>query len=1353
MSASIPASTLEKFTTFGDFLRFLRRRAGMTQVELSIAVGYSDAQISRLEQNLRLPDLPTIEARFVPALYLEHEPEAVTRLLELAANVRREDAPALGLCPYKGLNYFDETDADLFVGRETLTEKLTERVLSLTSNRDASNDRFLAIVGASGSGKSSLVRAGLVPGLRWNQISANWPIHVITPTAHPLESLAASLTEQAGSMVATAGLMDDLAREPRSLNLFVKRLLKSTGDAHLLLVVDQFEELFALCRSEVERSAFIDNLLTTASEEDGAATIVIALRADFYAYCAEYPELREALARQQEYIGAMSAEELRRVIEEPAQRGRWEFEPGLVDLLLHDVGREPGALPLLSHALLETWQRRRGRTMTLSGYTASGGVRGAIAETAEAVFVDQFNPDQRAIARRIFLRLTELGDETATGDTRRRAAFDELILKPEEAAETRSVLKVLADARLITTSEDSAEVAHEALIREWPKLRGWLEDNREGLRLHRHLTEAAREWAAMDRQVDLLHRGARLAQALEWAEDHADEMNPLESEFLDASQAWAEHEAAERELQRQRELEAARKLAEAEKERARLESRRAEEQARAAGQLRKRAVYLAGALVVALGMALVALFFGVQTRQAALRAQDQQRVSFSRELAAAAISNLDSDPERSILLALQGLSAAHTLEAEIALHRAIPASRVELTLSGHTGEVWGIAYHPDGTQLATSSSDGTIKLWDSNSGRELLTLTDDGPVLFIDYNPDGTRLASAGTDGTAKVWDVGTGEILLTLSGHSDVIIDVAFSPNGKYLATSSQDKTARLWDLESGKELLTLTGYKGFVNYVDFSPDGDLLAAGGGDGTVKLWDVTQLLREDLDASTDTTGWELVTLQGGGGSHNGSSFSPDGKLLATGTESGLVRVWDVAASLAAASGQELLTLRGHAGPVTITDFSPDGTRLASASYDGTAKVWDVASGQELFTLAGHTSAILNLGFSPDGTRLATPSWDGTAKVWNLSYEWELMGLAAHASGVDGATAIAFNPDGTRLATSGDDGKVKIWELEMSAKSASARELSTVVNHTAEIWDVALSPDWTRLATASDDGTIGMWDADSGRELFTLTSHTPSPISVSFNGVTGVDFSPDGKYLASVGDDGMVRIWDAATGREVFAMQAHTADYSAASPFLGASDVAFSPDGTRLVTAGTDDKAIVWDISTALNTSISAALGTDAQSGEAVLTLSGHQGDISHITFNQDGTQLATASLDTTARVWDVESGDLLLTLSGHTGGVMGVVFNPDGTRLATASLDGTAKVWDATTGDVLLTLSGHSGIVNAVAFSPHGTRLITAGQDGTVRVYVLPIEDLVALGQSRVTRSLTAEECRQYLHVEACPDE
>src|SRR5687768_2445384 len=593
MAASIPANTLEKFTTFGDLLRFLRRRAGITQLELSIAVGYSDAQISRLEQNLRPPDIPTIEARFVTALGLEDEPKAAARLLDLAANVRREDAPGLGLCPYNGLNYFDESDADLFVGREELTAKLAERVLSLTSSGSPNQTRFLAVIGASGSGKSSLVRAGLIPALRWNKKSIDWQIHILTPTAHPLESLAATLTQESNSVTATASLMDDLARDSRSLQIFAKQKLGLKDGSHLLLVVDQFEELFALCRSEEERIAFINNLLTAAAEVDGPLILLIALRADFYAHCANYIQLREALSKNQEYIGAMSEEELRRAIEEPARRGRWEFEPGLVDLLLHDIGHEPGALPLLSHALLETWQRRRGRVMTLSGYTSSGGVRGAIAETAEAVFADRFTHDQQDVARRIFLRLTELGDETATGDTRRRASFNELILKPEETNTTHTLLKVLADARLIVTSEDTVEVAHEALIREWPRLRSWLEDNREGLRLHRQLTEAAQEWDSLNREPDLLYRGARLTQVQEWAEMHADEMNQLEREFVDASISWAQQEAVEREAQRQRELEAAQKLAASEKQ-------RAEEQARSAAQLNKRARYLTGAFIVAL---------------------------------------------------------------------------------------------------------------------------------------------------------------------------------------------------------------------------------------------------------------------------------------------------------------------------------------------------------------------------------------------------------------------------------------------------------------------------------------------------------------------------------------------------------------------------------------------------------------------------------------------------------------------------------------------------------------------------------------------------------------------------------
>ncbi|HZM25110.1 MAG TPA: helix-turn-helix domain-containing protein, partial [Anaerolineales bacterium] len=472
--------TPASFQTFGDLLKYLRRRAQLTQLELSIIVGYSEAQIGRLEKNQRRPDLTALQALFIPALHFGNEHELSARFLELAQATRQEDAPAPGFAPYKGLLFFDESDSDLFFGREVLTARLADRVTDLAI--DAST-RLLAVVGASGSGKSSLVRAGLAVTLK----KRGWDVHVFTPGANPLKALETQLYL-------------DQAKAERE---------------RVLILVDQFEEVFTLCRDESERLAFIQKLFTYSQDTFNKTTVVIALRADFYSHCAQYPRLRQAVATEQEYIGQMRIEELRRAIEEPARRGGWEFEPGLVDVLLNDIGAqgsqepEPGALPLLSHALLATWERRRGRTFTLDGYRASGGVRSAIAETAESVFTDQLNRTQQNLARDVFLRLTELGE--GTEDTRRRAGLNELARQSEEATQLRSVLNTLAESRLITLNEDSAEVAHEALIREWQRLREWLNEDRDGLKLHRHLTETVREWESHGRDRSELYRGARLA--------------------------------------------------------------------------------------------------------------------------------------------------------------------------------------------------------------------------------------------------------------------------------------------------------------------------------------------------------------------------------------------------------------------------------------------------------------------------------------------------------------------------------------------------------------------------------------------------------------------------------------------------------------------------------------------------------------------------------------------------------------------------------------------------------------------------------------------------------------------------
>ncbi len=360
---------------------------------------------------------------------------------------------------------------------------------------------------------------------------------MITPGACPLESLAIGLTRATDSVGSTAILVDDLARDPRSLHLAALRLVAGNDASHLLLVVDQFEELFSLCHDEVGRRTFIDNLLY-AAQSPGPVVLVLALRADFYAQCAPYENLRQALTECQAYIGAMGAEELRRAIQSPAENGDWTFEPGLVDLLLREVGDAPGALPLLSHALLETWQRREGRTLTLAGYEASGGVAGALTRTAETAYAQLTEPEKH-VARNIFLRLTEL-DAASADDrlpelyTRRRAQLAELVSHPDNAGQVQTVLTRLADARLITTSQETAEVTHEALIREWPRLDDWLNENREGLRLHRHLTETAQEWDRLERDPSLLYRGARLAQTDEWAAANPDDLNTQEIDFLAA---------------------------------------------------------------------------------------------------------------------------------------------------------------------------------------------------------------------------------------------------------------------------------------------------------------------------------------------------------------------------------------------------------------------------------------------------------------------------------------------------------------------------------------------------------------------------------------------------------------------------------------------------------------------------------------------------------------------------------------------------------------------------------------------------------------------------------------------------
>ena len=1310
----IPTRTLEKFTTFGDLLRYLRRRAGITQTELSIAVGYSISQISRLEQNLRLPDIPTIQARFILPLCLEDEPKAVTRLLELAAAIRREDAPSLGLCPYKGLDYFDEADADLFVGREGLTEKLAQELIDLINDKQSSNNgRFFAIVGASGSGKSSLVRAGLVPAMRWKKEAANWLIYILTPTVHPLESLATTLTRES-SLTATAQLIDDLAREPRALSLFIHRELKANGSTYLLLVIDQFEELFALCHSIEERTAFINNLLAAAFEEAGKAIIVITLRADFYAHCASYLQLRQALARHQEYIGAMSDEEMRRAIEEPARRGKWDFDEGLVDLILHDVGHEPGALPLLSHALLETWQRRQGRTLTLSGYISSGGVRGAIAETAEAVFTDQFNPEQQAIARRIFLRLTELGDETATGDTRRRATITELIMKPEETDATQLVLKALADARLVTTSEDSVQVAHEALIREWPTLRGWLEDNREGLRLHRQLTESAEDWESSGHEPELLFRGARLAQAREWAADHIDDTNYLEKEFLDVSVKASDREAANREAQRQRELEAAQKLADSERKRAEVEHQRADDQFVTSRRLRIRSFLIAGSGVLAVLLAILAIF-------AWQKSATQAAANLSLSLAVSAQqANQSGQSDLALALAMQSVNISPSSpEALKALDAVALGTGTRLVLVGHSQSVKAAALSNDNRWAFSGScahmvANGTCQageliLWDLQSGKEAWRWPGHSSwVTAVAISQDGQRLISGAEDGTLFVWSL-TGQQVGQLKGHSCGITALSIVPATGELLSGSADSSIILWDLKSMSKLASLDPQDSAVTDITAALNMAKAVSGYADGTLILWDLVTL--------------HPIFINHQESNINGVALNSDASQIFF-TEGNGVNI-NYSFRMLDGTGMQL---KQYDSSLALADIalSPDGSFALIGQFSSILQ-FNTQSWHEDGRFLGHDGNINALTISQDGRLGLSAAQDRTLRVYNLGDQLDLqlqkISMKHEGGMIYNLNAINITSDGNNLLLStatqyGYDQPV-LWDISRRKVVMKYEGLDGVGPGA-----LAISPDNRYVAGAGLYGelqTVVVWERESGKPI------------CHFNGFSGQSraaaFSPDGLSLLAGSQDnttqrGQLILYDIQTCQKVREFE-NNEDVTA---------IKFISDGKRAITA----KAFYYSMSM-----------WDINSGKELKRFTFPYQPVLDLALGPDETTILATNM-TDLYLWDIDSAKIIRYFSDIPPFPWTVDLSPDYKYVVSGQNDGSLILWDFATGKILHRARLSDTVVDAI-FSPNGRTVYAVTQDGFLAQWNIAEKSLSVLldwiDLNRYIRPLTDAEKIQY-HIE-----
>ena len=1135
-----------------------------------------------------------------------------------------DEPPTPGEPPFKGLEFFDESDARLFFGREKLTAELVERLDSAT---------FLAVVGASGSGKSSLVRAGVVPAIR-EQEDTDWTIRTFTPTAHPLEALALALTSEdgatgkSGSPRETAMLMDDLAAERRTLHLFARgRLGAGRKRRRVLLVVDQFEELFTLARDEAERASFLDNLLSAVGD-DGLVSVLLTLRADFYGRLATNDRLRTAVAEDQEYIGPMSPEELRRAIEAPAEAGGWEFSPGLVDLILHDVGEEPGALPLLSHALLETWRRRRGNVMTLKAYAESGGVRGAIARTADRVFHAELDPAQQEIAQSIFLRLTELGE--GNQDTRRRVALRELV--PAVGADGEAVSAVLArlvEARLVTTSADTAEVAHEALIREWPTLREWLSRDREALRVHRHLTEAVQEWELLERDPGALYRGARLANAIEWARDHPQALNPQERAFLDASEEQLTREDDEREEQRRREIQAAEQLAASE--------------AAATRRLRRRAVMLTGVLVVAVAMAGIAIVLGLQGQQSAADAKRNFAKAESQRLAgeSSTLLQLQGSSELAALLALRGLSADYSPQADMSLQR---ASRLDfgrsLLLSGL--QVDSLAVSPDGAHVITMARDGIARLWNVATG-DLVRQVQVGGTFStsIRFSPDGTRFAVSAAEGVS-VWDVASGARVATAQagtdavfspdgrqlfvGHGDhvdvVDIDsgsvarsmkmagqsVGIFPDGRHLV-SSAGAEAYITDALTGAVVQTLSGHKGNIAHVAVSHDGRYVATSSWDKTAKVWDAM-------------TGRLVQTMVGHSEILFGLAFSPDDRSLLTGSLDNTARLWDIA------TGQQIRRFNGHTGGVYAVDFTPDGRYAITGSADRSARIWDLASPLEADTLAGQTSFVYAVAFSPDGSKIFTGSGDGTGMLWDAASR-QIIARLYSGSRVD---AAAFSPDGRYLLVAHSDRPAELWDV---ATASLVRELagSAAGNSASFSADGRLM---LAAAVSQGKGAVGLWDVASGKLVRTF----------EYPGVTIAALSPDGRSVAIGLEEAKdnLAVVDASTGERRRVL----------TNGIAVTRLAFAPDSRHVLTGSRDNIARIVDIET-------------GESRELI----GHTNIIWGTAFSADGRWALTGSQDRTARLWDVATATEVRRFASHQySAIGGVAFSPDGRTIAIGNFDG-----------------------------------------------------------------------------------
>jgi WD40 repeat protein len=1268
--------------------------------------------------------------------------------------------------PYRGLRAFGERDAAFFFGREAAAAEVLERI-----SRQLPETGLLVVSGVSGAGKSSLLQAGVLPRLRGAGLAsareaASWPCLVLTPAHAPLDELAVRVASLTGADAAEA--RRGLEADPAGFALTARQAaLARTGaqaedpGPRLLLVVDQFEQLFTQCADEEQRRAFITALHASAAASPGrppAALVVLVVRADFEARCADYPQLVGAV--QDRYlVTSMTDRQLRLAITEPARKAGSGVDADLVEVLLRELSSRPGAvsgagvLPLLSHALDQAWRNRAGDLLTLADYERTGGIEGAVADSAERAF-DSLTPAQQVAARQVFTRLTATSSDGA--DTASRVSHAELIADKTVAdvRDVEAVLEAFAAERLLTLAAGTVEMSHEVLLTAWHLLRDiWLAETRADRIVRTRLDNVAADWEHSSRDRSYLYSGSLLQAAAETATRiRADPtrhppLTQAEHDFLRASNRalrWA---------------------------------------------VRRRQGLIAFLAALALSLGAVAVA-AVSAQQSAVHARND---ALAGQLIAQSGSSLaDTDPALAKMESIAAWRIAPSDASEQARDAMLNAATLPgiAVLDDKDGAVSSVAFSPDGKTLAIGDRDGTVRLWDLVTGQPIGDPFNSkgGAVGSVAFSPDGKTLAvgvDRDTGGAVWLWNVATGHrIGGPLSNQDDEAANsVAFSPDGKTLAIGPANigvdggvgGPAQLWDVATHREIhqVTTTDSGAFgsdccsVGSVAFSPDGKTAAGGGIDGkgnaAAWLWNVVTGHQIGKSLTADTSGGAVTSV----------AFSPDGKTLATGEGdldgNAVARLWN------AATGHEignLLTADTSGGAVTSVAFSPDGKTVATGGDDGTVRLWDVATRRPVGNpLADGGVPVTSVAFSPDGKTLASGNEDGAAELWDVGVTVNTS-TGMPVTGIpDDADSVAFSPDGKTLAVGVEDEPpgygygyaAGVWLWSTLTGHQIGNPLTGRTGGSA-VPSVAFSPDGKTLATSTgsvtvngqDSGPAQVWDIATRRQTGTIANGGTignGDLSATNAGA----FSPDGRILAIGGDNnvaggvGAVWLWNVATRHQIGGML--TPDLLSG----GVTSVAFSPDGQVLAVGGFND---VNHINGAYD---GAVWLLNVATGHPIGSIQTGSGAVTSVAFSPDSKTLVTGGSDGTARLWDVATRRQVGNpLTGGGGAVGSVAFSPDGQALAVGGTndsdgDGTVQLWDVATDEQIGgVLNMGPGAVSSVAFSPDGKTLAAADGHGPARLWnvgylVNPIPYLCASAKRFVTPTEWAEKVPGVPYQSVCP--